>query len=322
MTTTHEPSILAPPRFDRQHIHRSLRGVLTLTAFLDLAVLTVAVLVAWMIRGLFHSGWSCRRCPTGSRRRRGSCSSPPGCFCSRSRAATTSATSGPARRSSGSSGSTSMITAGLVGLGCYLFQVPLSRGFVAFTFLIGTPLLLLERYTVRKWAHGVRSRGQLLHRVLAVGGASGIREVVDALGRNQHVGYRLVGACLPAGVAVEPELFPVPVVGASGTPGGCATSSGQTPCWWPGAATTAPSSCGGSPGTWRAPTSSWSSYPASPTSPVRGSTCDPSPDCPCSMSSSPRPTTRAGCPSGSSTWSVPGPRCCCCPRCCSWSPSW
>lgn len=44
----------------------------------------------------------------------------------------------------------SFVTAGLVAIVCYLFQVPLSRGFVFDTFLLGPPLLALERYLVRQ----------------------------------------------------------------------------------------------------------------------------------------------------------------------------
>ena len=110
-------------------------------------------------------------------------------------------------------GLASVITAGMVGLTCYLFQFELSRSFVLLAFLLGTLMLLSERYAVRLWAHKARRRGQLVHRVLAVGGPSGISEVVDALRRDSYIGYQVVGACLPSGIAVEPERFPVPVAG-------------------------------------------------------------------------------------------------------------
>ena len=47
-------------------------------------------------------------------------------------------------------------------------------------FLVGTPLLLVERHLVRKVVQRMRVNGRLLHRVIAVGGPSGISEVVDA----------------------------------------------------------------------------------------------------------------------------------------------
>ena len=72
----------------------------------------------------------------------------------------------------------SLVTAGMIGMFCYLAQVPLSRGFVMLTFSLGTPLLLAERYVIRKWLHRLRVKGKMLHRVVAVGGPSGITEIV------------------------------------------------------------------------------------------------------------------------------------------------
>ena len=46
----------------------------------------------------------------------------------------------------------SLLTAGLVGVGCYLAQFQLSRGFYALEFLIGIPLLLLGRLVLRRVA--------------------------------------------------------------------------------------------------------------------------------------------------------------------------
>ena len=107
----------------------------------------------------------------------------------------------------------SLTTAGILAMTCYLLQLPLSRGFLLLTFVLGIPLLLLERFTLRKIVHGMRRRGRLVHRVIAVGGPSGIAEVYDSLRRAQYVGYQVVGACVPDGLAVEPERFPVPVLG-------------------------------------------------------------------------------------------------------------
>jgi exopolysaccharide biosynthesis polyprenyl glycosylphosphotransferase len=108
----------------------------------------------------------------------------------------------------------SVIAAGLVGMFCYLTQLPLSRGFVLATFLFGWPLLLLERYVVRKALHRARRHGRLLHRVIAVGGASGVGEVVAVLDRERYVGYQVVGAATPFG-GVNAEAMPVPVLGDS-----------------------------------------------------------------------------------------------------------
>ena len=82
-------------------------------------------------------------------------------------------------------------------MGCYLLDNNLARGFVALTFVVGCPLLLLERYAARKIVHRQRAHGRFLHRVVAVGGPSAISELVDVLHRERYVGYEIVGACVP-----------------------------------------------------------------------------------------------------------------------------
>jgi exopolysaccharide biosynthesis polyprenyl glycosylphosphotransferase len=209
--------VLAPAisstRPDRHRIHRSLRAVLFATGLLDAVVLVVSLfaaywardivnwmlpldsvqeqvilrsgalmLVAWLVVIVVQGGYNVRHFGSGSDEFR-------------------------------VIGLASVITAGMVGLTCYLFKFELSRSWVLLAFLVGTVMLLLERYVVRQVAHRARRRGHLVHRVLAVGGPSGISEVVDALRRDSYIGYQVVGACLPGGIAVEPERFPVPVAG-------------------------------------------------------------------------------------------------------------
>ncbi len=65
---------------------------------------------------------------------------------------------------------------------------------------------------MRKVLHGARVRGRLLHRVIAVGGADGIDEVVSVLERERYVGYRVVGAAIPSDVQ-EAGPLAVPVLG-------------------------------------------------------------------------------------------------------------
>ncbi len=113
-------------------------------------------------------------------------------------------------------------------------------------------LLLVERHLVRKVVQRMRVNGRLLHRVIAVGGPSGISEVVDALRRSQHVGYQVIGACVPDGLpAGTPALRCAASSAGSRKPDGSATRSGQTPSWSPGVGTPPPASSGGSPGAWR-----------------------------------------------------------------------
>ena len=53
----------------------------------------------------------------------------------------------------------SLVAAAILGIGCYLTQFELSRGFFLFTFLIGPALLTAGRYLLRRWLHRARRHG-------------------------------------------------------------------------------------------------------------------------------------------------------------------
>jgi exopolysaccharide biosynthesis polyprenyl glycosylphosphotransferase len=213
VTAIDEPALDLGRPPDRHHIARQLRRVLAITAVLDLVVLGSSLLLAYQVRGLLDDVFTMSLGPVGL-------PAQGGLLILVAWVLVLAAQGGYSPRNFGAGPEefrvvalATVITAGLVGMSCYLFQLPLSRGFVILAFLIGTPLLLVERYCVRKAAHGARRNGALAHRVIAVGGPSGISEVVDALSRARHVGYHVIGACLPAGIAVEPSRFAVPVIG-------------------------------------------------------------------------------------------------------------
>ena len=88
----------------------------------------------------------------------------------------------------------SAVTAGFVGIACYLGKVPLSRGFFVLSFLIGIPLLLLGRVLLRRGLHAARRRGLFLHRVLVAGDLAHIDEIATIMHRESWLGYRVVGA--------------------------------------------------------------------------------------------------------------------------------
>ena len=88
----------------------------------------------------------------------------------------------------------SAVTAGFVGIVCYLGKVPLSRGFFVLSFLIGVPLLVLGRLLLRRGLHAARRRGLFLHRVLVAGSAAHIDEIATIMRRESWLGYRVVGA--------------------------------------------------------------------------------------------------------------------------------
>ncbi|CAN5416000.1 sugar transferase [soil metagenome] len=214
MVVVSEPRAWVAPWPDRHDIVRNLRVVLALTAVADLLVLSVAVISASELRSLLDK-WALTSFSTDQPIFRAApvivvvwmlVLAAQGAYSLRSFGA------GPEEFRTVSLAS--FFCAGLVGLACYLVDSELSRGFVVMAFVVGTPLLVLERYAVRQSVHSLRRRGQLLHRVIAVGGASGINEVVEALSRSLYVGYEVIGCCLPDTISPEPTRFPVQILGA------------------------------------------------------------------------------------------------------------
>ncbi len=91
----------------------------------------------------------------------------------------------------------------LVAIASYATKAEIARGFV----LVALPLALLldlaGRYAARKWLHRQRSRGRAMTSVLAVGEPAAVAAFGDLVERDQYAGLRVVGACLPVGVACD-----------------------------------------------------------------------------------------------------------------------
>ncbi|CAN5672376.1 sugar transferase [soil metagenome] len=213
MAVSNDPRVARATAHDPGRTHGDIRLILAITAVLDLMVIVLAIILASDLRfayDVFESS-------TANAASLVAASTPwligtwllalvmQGGYTSRHFGA------GPDEWRAVLSAST--VTVGLAAMTCYLLQLPLSRGFLLFTFVLGTPLILAERLTVRKVVHRMRRHGRLVHRVIAVGGPSGISEVVESLSRAQHVGYRVIGACVPDGVPADRSQFPVPVLG-------------------------------------------------------------------------------------------------------------
>ena len=94
----------------------------------------------------------------------------------------------------------------------FVFDVPLSRGFVGVAFPLGTVLLLLGRYAARRVLHRLRRRGRATHHVLVVGARDSVEQVVKQMCDTPHAGLRVVGTCVPDAerpVVVDGKEFPV-----------------------------------------------------------------------------------------------------------------
>lgn len=113
--------------------------------------------------------------------------------------------------------SASLRLAGAIAIAGYIANVGVSRGFLGMSLAGGTVGLLAGRYAARKWLHRARARdGGWSHRVLAVGDAPHVLDLVRTLRREPYAGYQVVGACIPEALLapVPQRLGDVPVVGS------------------------------------------------------------------------------------------------------------
>lgn len=102
---------------------------------------------------------------------------------------------------------------GIVGAGVYLLDIELSRAFFLAFFLVGPPLLLLTRLLMRRALATARGHGLFRQRVIAVGSLAHIDGIAATLHRERWLGYDVVGAVTPGGVADASKLG-IPVLGA------------------------------------------------------------------------------------------------------------
>lgn len=84
------------------------------------------------------------------------------------------------------------------GITCYLMGWDLARGFFVVAFLVGGPALLLGRVSIRAAVHRARVRGHFVRRALIVGSCGHVDEISNVLRRERWLGYRVVGALVPA----------------------------------------------------------------------------------------------------------------------------
>ncbi len=93
---------------------------------------------------------------------------------------------------------TSTVVAGLVGIYCYLAKFELSRGFFLLMFAIGTPLLVVGRFALRRAIQHLHQNGRWRVRVVIAGIHPHIDDVAEVLHREAWLGYEVVGALTPS----------------------------------------------------------------------------------------------------------------------------
>jgi exopolysaccharide biosynthesis polyprenyl glycosylphosphotransferase len=93
----------------------------------------------------------------------------------------------------------SLFAAAFLGIGCYLLQFQLSRGFYLFAFLIGPALLASGRWVLRRLLHHARRLGSLGQRTVIIGGNEHVDAVATVFQRESWLGYDVLGAVTPMG---------------------------------------------------------------------------------------------------------------------------
>ena len=94
----------------------------------------------------------------------------------------------------------------------YSAKLSLARGYMAVALPTVAALDLSVRYLLRTHLHRLRTHGSCTRRVIAVGHAAAVAELVTTLRRDSYHGLSVVAACV-AGTSVSREVADVPVVG-------------------------------------------------------------------------------------------------------------
>jgi len=107
------------------------------------------------------------------------------------------------------------LTAGLA-IVSYATKFDIARGYVAVALPSLAVLDLLARFLLRKGLHTARRAGRWAQRVVAVGHAPAVADLVALLRHDRYHGLEVVGACLAGGTMLH-EIAGVPVQGGPGS---------------------------------------------------------------------------------------------------------
>lgn len=106
--------------------------------------------------------------------------------------------------------SASLWAFGGLALVSYIFQASFSRSLFIATLPLGVVLLLLGRWTCRRFLNRLRGDGRALTPTLIIGTGTHVESLVRDLARRSDVGYRPAGVCIvgerPGGVPVLDRL--------------------------------------------------------------------------------------------------------------------
>jgi exopolysaccharide biosynthesis polyprenyl glycosylphosphotransferase len=103
------------------------------------------------------------------------------------------------------------LTAG-VAIISFVTKSDIARGYIVIALPCATALDLLARYALRKGLHRRRRGGACMRRVIAVGHAARVADLIGELRREKHHGLSIVGACLTQGTMLT-QIAGIPVIG-------------------------------------------------------------------------------------------------------------
>ena len=107
-----------------------------------------------------------------------------------------------------------MLTA-TIAIASYALKFDTARSYVVIALPSATIFDLIVRHRLRRRLHRLRSRGACMRKVVAVGDAPAVADLVGELRRGTYHGLSVVGACLAGGTMLH-EIAGVPVYGGLG----------------------------------------------------------------------------------------------------------
>ena len=99
-----------------------------------------------------------------------------------------------------------------VAIMSFVTKTDIARGYVVIALPCATAFDLLARYGLRKGLHRRRRSGACMRRVIAVGHAARVADLIGELRREKYHGLSIVGACLSQGTMLA-EIAGIPVIG-------------------------------------------------------------------------------------------------------------
>ncbi|WP_375372390.1 sugar transferase [Actinotalea sp. JY-7885] len=81
----------------------------------------------------------------------------------------------------------------------YMLRMDIGRSFLGVAFPLGVVLLLLGRFACRQWLRRQRRKGEARSRLLLVGHARRVEEMLDRLRADSPAGFAVVGVAVPEG---------------------------------------------------------------------------------------------------------------------------